>query len=73
MTAKKYTERFERGKVARPMKEEGATDKHGLYVRFKPDAEIFDEIVVKYNTVLSMLREQAFFERWSCHRTSGST
>ncbi len=57
---KKYTERFERGKVARPMKEEGATDKHGLYVRFKPDAEIFDEIVVKYNTVLSMLREQAF-------------
>ena len=57
---KKYTERFERGKVARPMKEEGETDKHGLYVRFKPDAEIFDEIVVKYNTVLSMLREQAF-------------
>ncbi len=57
---KKYTERFERGKVARPMVEEGETDKHGLYVRFKPDAEIFDEIVVKYNTVLSMLREQAF-------------
>ncbi len=57
---KKYTERFERGKVARPIKEEGETDKHGLYVRFKPDAEIFDEIVVKYNTVLSMLREQAF-------------
>lgn len=27
---KKYTERFERGKVARPMKEEGETDKHGL-------------------------------------------
>ena len=57
---KKYTERFERGKVARPMVEEGETDKHGLHVRFKPDAEIFDEIVVKYNTVLSMLREQAF-------------
>ncbi len=57
---KKYSERFERGKVARPIKEEGETDKHGLYVRFKPDAAIFDEIVVKYNTVLSMLREQAF-------------
>lgn len=56
----KYTERFERGKVASPMREEGATDKHGLYVRFKPDIEIFDDIVIKYNTVLSMLREQAF-------------
>ena len=57
---KKYTERFERGKVARPFAEEGPTDVHGLYVRFKPDDQIFDEIVVKYNTVLSMLREQAF-------------
>ena len=57
---KKYTERFERGKVARPFAEEGHTDIHGLYVRFKPDDQIFDEIVVKYNTVLSMLREQAF-------------
>ena len=56
----KYTERFERGKVARPMREEGPTDTHGLYVRFKPDAEIFDDIVIKYSTVLSMLREQAF-------------
>ncbi len=56
----KYTERFERGKVARAMQEEGPTDTHGLYVRFKPDDQIFDEIVVKYNTVLSMLREQAF-------------
>ncbi len=57
---KKYTERFERGKVARAFAEEGPTDMHGLYVRFKPDDTVFDEIVVKYNTVLSMLREQAF-------------
>ena len=56
----KYTERFERGKTARPIREEGSTEEHGLYVRFKPDSEIFDEIVIKYNTVLSMLREQAF-------------
>ncbi len=57
---KKYTERFERGKVAREIQEVGDTDEHGLYVRFMPDDEIFDEIVVKYQTVLSMLREQAF-------------
>ena len=57
---KKYTERFERGKVTRAMAEEGDTDIHGLYVRFKPDAEIFDTTIINYDTVLKMLREQAF-------------
>ena len=38
---KKYTERFERGAVARPFRCEGDSDRHGLYVRFKPDATIF--------------------------------
>ncbi len=56
----KYTERFERGVVARPFKEEGKTDEHGLYVRFKPDATIFEETVFEYETVLRRLREQAF-------------
>jgi len=57
---RRYTERFERGAVARPFREEGPTDKHGLYVRFKPDATIFDEVVFEYNTLLKRLREQAF-------------
>ena len=57
---KKYTERFERGHVAREMAEEGDTDIHGLYVRFKPDADIFDTTAINYDTVLKMLREQAF-------------
>ena len=57
---KKYTERFERGKVAREMAEEGDTDIHGLYVRFKPDADVFDTTIINYDTVLKMLREQAF-------------
>ena len=56
----RYTERFERGVVARPFKDEGETDKHGLYVRFKPDAQIFDEVVFEYETLLKRLREQAF-------------
>ncbi len=56
----RYTERFERGAVARPFKDEGITEKHGLYVRFKPDAEIFDEVVFDYETLLKRLREQAF-------------
>ena len=57
---RRYTERFERGVVARGFKDEGETDKHGLYVRFKPDATIFDEVVFDYETLLKRLREQAF-------------
>ena len=57
---KRYTERFERGHVARPFHEEGDTEKHGLYVRFKPDAEIFEEVVFDYEILLKRLKEQAF-------------
>ncbi|MBE6688665.1 MAG: DNA topoisomerase (ATP-hydrolyzing) subunit B [Ruminococcaceae bacterium] len=55
-----YTERFERGKVTRPFKEVGKTEKSGLYVRFMPDKTIFEETVYDYTTVLNRLREQAF-------------
>ena len=57
---RRYTERFERGHVARAFREEGETDRHGLYVRFKPDAEIFEEVVFEYDTLLKRLREQAY-------------
>ena len=57
---RKYTERFERGAVARPFADEGPTEGHGLYVRFKPDATIFDEVYFDYETLLKRLREQAF-------------
>ena len=57
---KRYTERFERGHVARPFKDEGPTDRHGLYVRFLPDPEMFEEVVFDYDTLLKRLREQAF-------------
>ena len=57
---RRYTERFERGFVARPFRDEGETDGHGLYVRFKPDATIFEETVFDYDVLLKRLREQAF-------------
>ncbi len=58
---KRYTERFERGMVKRPFKCEGdCGDKHGLYVRFKPDPTIFEETVFDYNTILTRMREQSF-------------
>ena len=57
---RRYSERFERGKVARAFKDEGETTDHGLYVRFKPDNMIFDEVVFNYDTLLERLRQQAF-------------
>ena len=57
---KRYTERFERGMVARPFHCEGETDEHGLYVRFMPDDTIFETTVFDYETLLKRLREQAF-------------
>ncbi len=57
----KYTERFEKGAVARPFKCEGSSgERHGLYVRFKPDPTIFEEIVFDYETILTRMREQSF-------------
>ena len=57
----RYTERFERGAVARPFKCEGSSDgRHGLFVRFKPDPTIFEETVFEYETLLTRMREQSF-------------
>ncbi len=57
----KYTERFEKGAVARPFKCEGPSDgRHGLYVRFKPDSTIFEETVFDFDTLLTRMREQSF-------------
>ena len=57
----RYTERFEKGAVARPFKHEGPSDgKHGLYVRFKPDATIFEETVFDFDILLTRMREQSF-------------
>ena len=55
-----YTMRFERGKVVRPFRDEGESEGRGLYVRFKPDPQIFEETVFDYNVLLNRLREQAF-------------
>ncbi len=57
---KKFSERFERGVVARPLAFEGETEEHGLYVRFMPDKDIFDTVEFEQKTVLNRLREQAF-------------
>ncbi len=56
----KFTESFERGKVTKGFEKLGPTEDKGLYVRFKPDPEIFDEVVFDYSVLINRLREQAF-------------
>ena len=57
----KFSERFERGAVARPFKCEGSSNgRHGVYVRFKPDPTIFEETEFDYETLLTRMREQSF-------------
>ncbi len=63
---KAYTERFERGKVVTPFTEKGFSEKKGLYVRFMPDAQIFEDLNFDYETVLNRLREQAFLNGGVC-------
>ena len=58
---RRYTMRFERGGIARPFADMGPTNDHGLYVRFKPDAEVFtDTTEFDLDILLTRLREQAF-------------
>ncbi len=59
---KRYTERFERGVVARKFVCEGDSPErpHGVKVTFKPDPEIFEETVFDYDTLLNRMREQSF-------------
>ena len=58
---KKFTERFERGGVARPFACVGDSEgRHGVYVRFKPDPNIFEETVFDYEILLTRMREQSF-------------
>ncbi len=55
-----YTGSFKRGKTDKPFEKLGSTSKRGLYVRFMPDSEIFEETVFEYETLLNRMREQAF-------------
>ncbi|MBQ4043384.1 MAG: DNA topoisomerase (ATP-hydrolyzing) subunit B [Clostridia bacterium] len=59
---KLYTLRMERGEITRPFACLGdAGERRGLYVRFKPDPEIFtDTTEFDYEVLLKRMREQAF-------------
>ena len=55
-----YFQHFERGHYDEQMKVIGDTQNTGTTVVFKPDAEIFEDPVFNFETLLTRLREQAF-------------
>jgi len=55
-----HFQRYNRGDKQEDLKIIGTTDKTGTKVHFKPDHEIFEELVYDYDTLKNRLREQAF-------------
>ena len=62
---KVYEQRYERGNVMYPLRAVRDCDKSltGTYVRFKPDAEIFDDVVFNIDTLRQHLQETAFLTK----------
>lgn len=60
---KVYGIEFARGKTVVPLYEKGTTEETGTTVHFKPDAEIFTELVYSYETLRIRIRELAFLNK----------
>ena len=54
---------FEKGKTVEPLTVVGTTETTGTRVWFKPDPEIFEELVFSFDTLKHRLRELAFLNR----------
>ncbi len=57
---KRYTQRFERGQRASPLRTAGKTDRTGTTVTFKPDSQIFVETEYDAKIVAERLDELAY-------------
>ena len=55
-----YQMDFARGDIAKEIHVVGTTDKTGTEVTFKPDNQIFDDVVFEYEILHKRMREQAF-------------
>lgn len=58
-----YEQKYERGNVMCQVTDIGTTEKHGTFVHFLPDAEIFEETVFSYDVLKQRLRETAFLTK----------
>ena len=55
-----YQMSFSRGEITQPITVVGKAEKRGTTVRFKPDGEIFDELVYNYDILHTRMQQQAF-------------
>ncbi len=55
-----YQMKFSRGDITEGIHVVGETERHGTFVRFKPDPEMFDDTVYDYEILHRRMREQAF-------------
>jgi len=60
---KHYRQRYERGKPVTPVRELGPTTGKGTIVRFKPDPQIFNSILFKFDIIANRMRELAFLNK----------
>jgi len=60
---KHFMQEYEYGIPQYAVKEVGTSNKTGTYVYFKPDDGIFEQLVYKYSTLATRLRELAFLNR----------
>ena len=58
-----YRQKYQRGKVVSELEIIGNTDKTGTKTTFKPDPEIFDDLIYDVDVLLSRFRELAFLNK----------
>jgi DNA gyrase subunit B len=58
-----YRQRYERGLTVSPLEIIGEADYTGTKTHFKPDPEIFDEIVFEFDSLVTRYREMAFLNK----------
>ncbi|OGB83268.1 DNA gyrase subunit B [candidate division TM6 bacterium RIFCSPHIGHO2_12_FULL_32_22] len=60
---KEFEQFYERGIPKGPLQEIGTTTKRGTYIRFTPDATIFEDTKFSFETLSARLRELAFLNQ----------
>ena len=64
LDGKVYEQVYERGKPLAPVKEIGTSDKRGTTVTFKPDPQIFQQVLeYNYDTLASRMRELSYLNK----------
>src|SRR4029450_12508279 len=58
-----WTQTYERGRPASEFKQGQPTTKRGTKITFKPDPQVFEDLVYSYDTLLAPLRELAFLHK----------